>query len=115
MIWSSYETFLHSSKTPKSEGPAPEPAGQTPPGSDTPANCAAAVFRSEQDLVIYLNGESVGDGNVPPSIYDSPAAFMLGAYDNGHGGPERYANARLDEVRVSSLARYTEPFQPERP
>lgn len=81
----------------------------------------AAVFQSDEELAIYLNGEKigsvegVGDGNVPPSIYDSPAVFMLGAYDNGHGEPASYANARLDEVRVSNFARYTERFQAERP
>jgi len=81
----------------------------------------AAVFRSGQDLTIYLDGksvgvlQSVGTGNVPPSIHDSPAAFMVGARDDGHGEPQAHCNALIDEVRVSNFARYTGPFEPKRP
>ena len=42
----------------------------------------------------------------------SPHQFMVGADPNGKGKPHQYFKGTIDEVRISSAARYTKDFTP---
>lgn len=43
---------------------------------------------------------------------NSPHPFMVGADPNGKGRPSQFFTGRIDEVRISKTARYTEDFEP---
>jgi tetratricopeptide (TPR) repeat protein len=65
----------------------------------------------------YVNGEEIRSTFTPrPGPIDRAAPLLLGSWSSKGGGEGRYRDGAgvLGSVRVSTIARYREPFTPER-
>ncbi len=69
-----------------------------------------ALVRNQTDLTLYLDGASVGSKTLTGfSVNDGQMAVLLGG---SIGGENADFTGYIDELRVSSIARWTENFTP---
>ncbi len=62
---------------------------------------------------LFINGVLHGSGNSGTSIYQTPADFVIGDDQNwASSGTHHYFKGRIDEVRISDIARWTSNFTP---
>lgn len=73
----------------------------------------AGVFDGN-DFVAYLDGQEIGRRKIDPSwkrtVNELP--LLIGADPDGGGAATSFFRGMIDDVRVSTVARYTEPFKP---
>ena len=69
----------------------------------------AVVRNGSSAITIYVNGISVGTGTLSTDIDTSSTANYIGS---GQAAPENPLNGKMDQVRISNIARYTSAFTP---
>lgn len=72
-----------------------------------------ALTCSGKEAVLFVDGERVGSSAGGELVYrDVP--FFVGAEPNERGDPSSMFTGMIDEVRVSSVVRYRDSFEPSR-
>lgn len=74
----------------------------------------AAVVRDSSTLVLFLDGEVVASGPAAAAypIDETRPVMIGGRYVFSPIGPQHFWHGLISNVRISSVARYTEPFEP---
>ncbi|MEM7456495.1 MAG: LamG-like jellyroll fold domain-containing protein [Planctomycetota bacterium] len=73
----------------------------------------AGVYDGE-NVAIYVNGRKAGQRQGSGTRQTNGLPLFIGADPDGRGRPTRGFNAKYDEVRISSTARYQSDFSPQR-
>ncbi|MCB9914596.1 MAG: metallophosphoesterase [Planctomycetes bacterium] len=63
---------------------------------------------------LFVDGALRGEAPAPGPLTWNDLPLWIGADPDGSGRPTSFLKGELDEVRLSSVARYTAPFTPER-
>ena len=71
-----------------------------------------AEVLSDRHLSLFVNGKQVSSFNLPGEFKSSPLPFALGGTVNAVGGATRLFNGIIEQVRISSSARYRGDFEP---
>ena len=67
-----------------------------------------------QVVRLFVNGALQGEAACPAPATWNRHPLWIGADPDGRGRAMSFFTGELDEVRLSSVARYTEPFEPQR-
>ena len=71
----------------------------------------ALVF-DQKKAVLFVNGKPVAEQDTADVYSPIGMPFYVGAGPSWNGKPHRFFEGAVDEVRLSSAARYAEPFEP---
>jgi len=71
-----------------------------------------ALVRSGNNAILFIDGTLQSSQAMAYTIHNSTADVTVGCFLNS-GSPASYITARIDELRVSDTARWTENFTPE--
>lgn len=63
---------------------------------------------------IWLDGQLLDEAPFDGAVHDTETDLLIGAVQFPSGEIEAYATGRMDELRISNAARYTESFDPPR-